>query len=78
MAGYIEGYRKAACILYEKVIESGMRSDCIFFPYAFQWRYHPELALKNINVLGRQLKREALKPKQIIVCHRYGRRRKSI
>ncbi len=55
MAGYVEGYRKAAEAVFENAASAGTSPDYVIFPLAFLWRQHVELALKDIIARGRRL-----------------------
>ncbi len=58
MAGYVEGYRRAATALYDHAASTGSSPDYFVFPIAFLWRHHLELALKDIISIGRTLEGE--------------------
>ena len=45
---YISGYKDAADILANRVIESGNNQDSLVYPIAFLYRQYIELQLKNI------------------------------
>lgn len=55
--GRLMGYRKAAKLLAEQVIERGHvdELDTVFFAYAFIWRHYMELQLKSLVVTYRVL-----------------------
>lgn len=56
---YSLGYLRAAEALYEHSTQcSRLSPDYIIFPLAFLWRHYVELALKEIIVLGRELRGE--------------------
>lgn len=65
--GRLLGYRKAANLLAEQVVERGRvdELDTVFFAYAFVWRHYMELQLKSLVVAYRILldkeKKEQLK-----------------
>lgn len=55
MHGYMEGYARSACLVFDG-LRSGLNSpEYLVFPLAFLWRQHIELSLKNVIALGRQL-----------------------
>lgn len=58
MFGYVEGYRRAACAVYEVSVATNTSPDYTVFPIAFLWRHHIELALKDIIAIGRYLQGE--------------------
>lgn len=58
MHGYVEGYRQAATVLVEHAEELQASPDYLVFPFAFMWRQHIELALKQIIAVGRELNNE--------------------
>jgi hypothetical protein len=53
--GYIEGYRRAAVVLAEGVLEQGMNIDYLVYPLGFLWRHHFELQLKYLLAKAGQL-----------------------
>ena len=56
---YSMGYLRAAEALFQHSTEcSRLSPDYIIFPLAFLWRHYVELALKEIIVLGRELRGE--------------------
>lgn len=52
---YISGYKDAADILANRVIESGNNQDSLVYPIAFLYRQYIELQLKNIIKESRYL-----------------------
>jgi hypothetical protein len=46
-------------MLFESVATNRGNADYLFFPLAFLWRHHIELALKNIIAKGRELEGDA-------------------
>lgn len=56
--GRIAGFRRAAEILYDSIIQSRSIADLdtVIFPYATCWRHHLELQLKDVIVSLRALR----------------------
>lgn len=55
MDGHIEGFRRAACAVFDSVADRGGSPEYVVFPLAFLWRHHIELSLKEVIALGRVL-----------------------
>jgi hypothetical protein len=53
--GYLEGYRRAAMVLFASAIANNTSPDLVVFPLAFLWRHHIELSLKDAIATGRLL-----------------------
>lgn len=52
---YAEGYRRAADIVADYVVEKGAEQDYLIFPIVFMYRQYLELTLKNITRQARLL-----------------------
>ncbi|MEV5543102.1 hypothetical protein AB0L13_40405 [Saccharopolyspora shandongensis] len=46
--GYVEGYRKAAALIVERVADTGRDQDYLVYPFLMCWRHHVELQLKSL------------------------------
>ncbi len=57
--GYVEGYRRAARLLFEHVAETERDQDTLVYPMIFLWRQAIELQLKDLIRLRGQLEGRA-------------------
>lgn len=56
--GYVEGYGRAACAVFDRALRDCWSPEYVVWPLAFLWRHHIELAVKEIILVGRELERE--------------------
>lgn len=54
--GYVEGYRRGAHTLLERVVEHQQDHDTLVHPIVFLYRQYLELRMKEIILLGRELR----------------------
>jgi hypothetical protein len=47
---YMEGYRRAAGLIAQHVVDTGSDQDFLIFPFAFAWRHYAEVRLKTLRV----------------------------
>lgn len=52
---YVEGYRLAADLIVQSVMDGGRSQDLLVYPAAFLYRQYLELSLKDMIQSGRQL-----------------------
>jgi hypothetical protein len=52
---YATGYKEAADIIVDQVVETGLGMDTLIYPVAFLYRHYLELRLKEIIIHGQQL-----------------------
>ena len=52
---YAKGYRTAARLLTEQVIETGIDKNVLVFPILYLYRHHIELILKHLTAVGAYL-----------------------
>jgi hypothetical protein len=53
--GYAEGYKRAADLLVQQVIDTGREQDFLVYPIVFLYRQALEVAIKHVLVKGYQL-----------------------
>src|SRR5690348_16890817 len=53
--GYVEGYRRGAVALFERILETDRDHNYLVYPIVFLWRQCIELQLKEIIALGSQV-----------------------
>ncbi len=56
--GYVEGYRKAAAVIAERIATTGMDQDYLVYPFLMCWRHYVEIQLKVLILLARAYRRE--------------------
>ncbi|MBO2033881.1 hypothetical protein J4D99_20985 [Siccationidurans ginsengisoli] len=62
MYGLVEGYRLAANVLINEVMETGQNQDILVWPIVFMYRQHIELRLKELITVGNALLGEGKEP----------------
>ncbi len=58
---YVQGFRRAAELMFKHVKETGHDQDMLVFPFGLCWRHHMELQLKSLLMELQRYHREPVK-----------------